>query len=305
MFTGTARTKGPVTIRWCPTLPMARWPWSTHSRARSATIPAPTRWVLGKTRRPGCTPRACCPPKAGLTNSEHAALLRTREALRDVLAAHADGRKDAAAAERLTRALAEGRLVVIVDTASTVRLASAARASYPAWWRPSPSPSPTRPRPARGPDSQADRSRTFLRSLGPAVLVEVIEHGGQAHAEHLAADVAKQLRHEGPADAGEAGVVVGEAGARRRGVRAGRRPPSCRRPGRRSTSSAAATARSPPAPRSRRRRSSRAWACATSRNFVPTTVANPSVRPPAPVAVHSGTRAGSVTARQTFAGGWG
>ena len=71
------------------------------------------------------------PAEAGLTNSEHAALLRTREALRDVLAAHADGRKDAAAAERLTRALAEGRLVVIVDTASTVRLASAARASYP------------------------------------------------------------------------------------------------------------------------------------------------------------------------------
>jgi Putative stress-induced transcription regulator len=69
--------------------------------------------------------------EAGLTNSEHAALLRMREALRDVLAAHADGRKDAAAAERLTRALAEGRLVVVVDTASTVRLASAARASYP------------------------------------------------------------------------------------------------------------------------------------------------------------------------------
>ena len=69
--------------------------------------------------------------EAGLTNSEHAALLRMREALRDVLAAHADGRKDAAAAERLTRALAEGRLVVVVDTASTVQLASAARASYP------------------------------------------------------------------------------------------------------------------------------------------------------------------------------
>jgi len=69
--------------------------------------------------------------EAGLTNSEHAALLRMREALRDVLAAHADGRKDAAAAERLTRALAEGRLVVVVEDASTVRLASAARASYP------------------------------------------------------------------------------------------------------------------------------------------------------------------------------
>ena len=71
------------------------------------------------------------PAEAGLSNSEHAALLRLRGAFRDVLAARADGREDAAAAERLTRALAEGRLVVIVDPASTVRLASAARASYP------------------------------------------------------------------------------------------------------------------------------------------------------------------------------
>jgi hypothetical protein len=36
-----------------------------------------------------------------------------------------------AATARLTKALAEGRLVVIVDPDSTVRLASAARASYP------------------------------------------------------------------------------------------------------------------------------------------------------------------------------
>ena len=71
------------------------------------------------------------PAEAALTNSEHAALLRLRGAFRDVLAARADGREDAAAAERLTRALAEGRLVVTVDPASTVRLASAARASYP------------------------------------------------------------------------------------------------------------------------------------------------------------------------------
>jgi SAM-dependent methyltransferase len=71
------------------------------------------------------------PAEAGLTNSEHAALLRLREAVRDVLAARADGREDAAAAARLTRALAEGRLVVAVDPAGTVRLASAARASYP------------------------------------------------------------------------------------------------------------------------------------------------------------------------------
>jgi predicted RNA-binding Zn ribbon-like protein len=71
------------------------------------------------------------PADAGLTNSEHAALLRLRDAVRDALAAHSASREDPAAAARLTKALAEGRLVVAVDPASTVRLASAARASYP------------------------------------------------------------------------------------------------------------------------------------------------------------------------------
>jgi predicted RNA-binding Zn ribbon-like protein len=71
------------------------------------------------------------PPEAGLTNSEHAALLRLRDSTRDVLAAHANGREDAEAAARLTRALADGRLVLTVDPASKAHLASAARASYP------------------------------------------------------------------------------------------------------------------------------------------------------------------------------
>jgi Putative stress-induced transcription regulator len=71
------------------------------------------------------------PAEAGLSNSEHAALLRLREAVREVLAARGDGGEDPDAAARLTKALAEGRLVVIVDPGSTVRLASAARASYP------------------------------------------------------------------------------------------------------------------------------------------------------------------------------
>jgi Putative stress-induced transcription regulator len=74
---------------------------------------------------------ALLPAEAGLTNSEHAALLRLRDSVREVLAAHAAGREDPAAAARLTRTLAEGRLVVTVDPASTVRLASAARSSYP------------------------------------------------------------------------------------------------------------------------------------------------------------------------------
>jgi Putative stress-induced transcription regulator len=71
------------------------------------------------------------PAEAGLTNSEHAALLRLRDSIGDVIAAGAEGREDAEAAARLTRALAEGRLVLTVGPASTVRLASAARASYP------------------------------------------------------------------------------------------------------------------------------------------------------------------------------
>ena len=71
------------------------------------------------------------PDEAGLSNSEHAALLRLRDALREVLAAQAGHREDADAAARLTRALAEGRLVVTVDAAGAARLATAARSSYP------------------------------------------------------------------------------------------------------------------------------------------------------------------------------
>jgi hypothetical protein len=76
------------------------------------------------------------PPDAGLSSSEHNALLRLRDALRDVMAARANAladpnaRSDADAAIRLTRALADGRLVVTVDPAGTSGLASSARASY-------------------------------------------------------------------------------------------------------------------------------------------------------------------------------
>jgi hypothetical protein len=76
------------------------------------------------------------PPDAGLSNSEHNALLRLRDALRDVMTARANkltdanARADADAAIRLTRALADGRLVVTVDPAGTSGLASSARASY-------------------------------------------------------------------------------------------------------------------------------------------------------------------------------
>jgi len=87
-----------------------------------ATREAAAAWLRGA---------ALLPAETGLTGSEHAALLRLRDAVRDTLAAHTDGREDPEAAARLTKALAEGRLVVTVDAASLVQLASAARASYP------------------------------------------------------------------------------------------------------------------------------------------------------------------------------
>jgi len=71
------------------------------------------------------------PADAGLSNSEHAALLRLRDSIRDVVAARAAGRADADADARLTKALADGRLVLTVSQGGTPRLASAARASYP------------------------------------------------------------------------------------------------------------------------------------------------------------------------------
>lgn len=73
---------------------------------------------------------ALLPPEAGLTNSEHGALLRLRESVRDVLAARAAAREDPQAAARLTKALADGRLVLTVDPAGTIGMASGARASY-------------------------------------------------------------------------------------------------------------------------------------------------------------------------------
>ena len=61
------------------------------------------------------------PAEAGLSNSEHAALLRLRESMRDVLAAHTAGRQDADAASRLTRALALFRARELVVTGEQSR----------------------------------------------------------------------------------------------------------------------------------------------------------------------------------------
>jgi hypothetical protein len=70
------------------------------------------------------------PDDAAISGSEHGALLRLRDALRDVLAARASGAADPDATSRLTRALADGRLVVTVTPAGSAELASSARASY-------------------------------------------------------------------------------------------------------------------------------------------------------------------------------
>lgn len=67
---------------------------------------------------------------AVISNSEHGALLRLRDALREVMEARAAGTAVPDAAARLTRALADGRLVVTVTSAGKAVLASSARASY-------------------------------------------------------------------------------------------------------------------------------------------------------------------------------
>jgi hypothetical protein len=72
------------------------------------------------------------PADAVLTGSEHGALLRLRDALRAALAAHAAGRDTPPEiAAQLTRALADGRLVVTITDAGSVKLATAARSAYP------------------------------------------------------------------------------------------------------------------------------------------------------------------------------
>ena len=70
------------------------------------------------------------PDDAVISGSEHGALIRLRDALRDVVAARATGAADPDATARLTRALADGRLVVTVSPAGRAVLASSARASY-------------------------------------------------------------------------------------------------------------------------------------------------------------------------------
>jgi hypothetical protein len=68
--------------------------------------------------------------EAAISNSEHAALLRLRDALVAVLDARAAGMAAPDAAMRLSRGLADGRLVVTVSPVGKAVLASSARAPY-------------------------------------------------------------------------------------------------------------------------------------------------------------------------------
>jgi hypothetical protein len=110
------------------TIPATSLIQSIADTARSGPDPLATRedaaeWL----QTAGLLPAG---PDAALTNSEHGALLRLRDSLRDVLAAREDRRADPDAAARLTRALADGRLVVTIDPAGSAGLASSARATY-------------------------------------------------------------------------------------------------------------------------------------------------------------------------------
>lgn len=70
------------------------------------------------------------PGDAEITSSEHGALLRLRDSLREVLVARSEGQANPDAAARLSRALADGRLVVTITPSGAPKLASSARAPY-------------------------------------------------------------------------------------------------------------------------------------------------------------------------------
>ena len=101
---------------------------SLADTSRASADPLATREdAAGWLRAAGLLPAG---DGATLSGSEHGALLRLRDSLRDVLAARSQRRPDADAAARLTRALADGRLVVTVEPDGAAGLASSARAVY-------------------------------------------------------------------------------------------------------------------------------------------------------------------------------
>ena len=101
-----------------------------RSLAGTVTDDGPDLLATRETAVPWLRTAGLLPGDAALTGSEHGALLRLRDALRETLAVRASGAADDDAAARLTRALTDGRLVVTVSPAGAAGLASSARASY-------------------------------------------------------------------------------------------------------------------------------------------------------------------------------
>ena len=80
------------------------------------TAPEATRWLAAA---------GLLPAGSVVTGVQRAALAELREATRQVLSGHIEGREDPEAASRLTMALAPSRLTLAVDPAGGVRLVSA------------------------------------------------------------------------------------------------------------------------------------------------------------------------------------
>lgn len=80
------------------------------------TAPEAARWL---------TAAGLLPAGSVVTGVQRAALAELREATRQVLGGHIEGREDPEAAGRLTMALAPSRLTLAVDPAGGVRLVSA------------------------------------------------------------------------------------------------------------------------------------------------------------------------------------
>jgi len=101
-----------------------------RSLAETVTVDGTDQLATREKAVPWLRAAGLLPDDAVLSGSEHGALLRLRDALRDTMAVRASFQPDPDAVARLTRALADGRLVVTVQPDGKSALASSARAPY-------------------------------------------------------------------------------------------------------------------------------------------------------------------------------
>ena len=85
-----------------------------RSLAETVTVDGTDQLATREKAVPWLRAAGLLPEDAVLSGSEHGALLRMRDALRDAMAARASFQPDPDTAARLTKALADGRLVVTV-----------------------------------------------------------------------------------------------------------------------------------------------------------------------------------------------